>query len=248
MTVLTSDREARATVVFLVGGPGGNATPNLADEPILNGIANESNGQIRIIVPAYLGTDFRSMYPKSDFLAARSEISALIENEQRNGTKVCVVGASLGGYLAASLAKNHQKSKFLLINPVILKPSEFLSRMRMRPEGRIIGLRYWHVENAEWDGKSRGTPKYIADDAFWITFFGDYFNNDIIDFLDSSSTRIIYASGDPRIGVDKAEEIRKRNPDFYIKAVNSNDHVIESTVKFRPFVEEVNKWVGECLK
>jgi pimeloyl-ACP methyl ester carboxylesterase len=242
---------APLVLVHLVGGPGDSVfhDPKTSQLGRFNARIADEEGVISMI-PGYLGTSTRTLHPRPDIDPALEEISSLLRQlqQQRAAAPVCVIGASLGGYLAGALQRRFPQVPMLALNPLIQPVS------RMVAEGeRIEGKHLWYQEVREHELRD-GRAVFVRKEMVLVTdrisfFFGKHADDGLADMIGGGGRKltVAYSPADPRIGVDGIPDLAKRAPLVKIVPVNPVGHEVADVENFWAYRPVIEAFLQRCM-
>lgn len=116
----------RNRILYLDGGPFQGVNFDLLRNYTARYILEFISQEVEIVVPLHIGTTRVYIDGKADIAGAVDEIVSIAnENSDQN---VCLIGQSLGGYLAPIVAENLDDLSYLSINPLLQSPQQFYSK------------------------------------------------------------------------------------------------------------------------
>lgn len=242
---------APLVVVDLVGGPGGSVFPSLdGGEHSKFSVRRAADG-ILTISPGYMGTMTRSLYPRSDLPVAMEEIVHLLRDLQnrRSGRPICMVGGSLGGYLAIRLSRLFPDVEILAINPLLLSPRKARERT-LSVHGQHVKYYYSPVrKHALRDGRayfvSEENEPQVQIQRHFFEPDDDKGLSDLVDPAVKNVT-LVYSPADDRIGVEEVPRLRRRAPGIRFIETRPVGHKMGSVRNFWAYRPALTKFLEDC--
>lgn len=215
--------------LFLVGGPRDTVIGpwNSAFMKLLRTLASKSG---TIVVPAYYGTAYRSVYPRQDIEVAEEELLYFLRDQ---GNYSAVVGGSAGALLGYKLS-TRAALPALLISPTLPSISEsyrienadfIYGNFKQRSRSTSV-LAYRLLTD-------RATPVGILTDRVEVlnrAFFGSFYDKGLYDRVReahkrSDCIRFVFGARDGSSGLDeeKLAQLRRYHP---VEVVREMGHVV----------------------
>jgi hypothetical protein len=247
-------RNARLAIVSVIGGPSESIFYNDSDirtNEFLKLTAGYGNQGVVMLTPAYLGTSVRTLYPSPSFDPAVEELGSLISLVRSTApdTPICVIGASLGGYLAARVSRRFANVPVLAINPLITTPAAYSRAYRSNVGARadVFGreVRLYRLQPRAVFLRSGIEPITAMGEAF----YGNEFGHSLRDQLSTSRApfHIVYSAHDDRIGVSGIRAVSML-PNVRVTRVESAAHDISFVDDFRPFRRVLDEFIQRCAR
>lgn len=229
------------TIVYLFGGPYENLPAGLVARSTTNYLLAKWAPRATIVIPAYLGID-RVRADAGDATRARAEVDALVTKLERQG-RVCVIGFSLGGAIAAASVGRHPNTHFLLTAPLATSPARFVARAMA--QGRIA--RPITLVPSTHGGK----VITISSEKAYLDYFVGSENLELAALVGPgrhSNLRIAYAGGDiPVLRSDLQPLAPKLEPNAIRELPALVGHSIETpfaAANYRPLIDSS---LSQCL-
>jgi len=202
------------------------------------------------LYPGYLGTSTRTIYPDSDIGPALREIDSVVSRaiDVRRNAPVCVIGVSLGGYLAAHLKSAHPELPILALNPIMSSPA--VSR---ELEERVTGRRLFYRRIMKYrvtdDRLQRVGEDSVLIHDIYDNFFGTQADQSLADVLNGRRVgfHIAYSPGDEFIGLNEVPRLSDTLGPGALERTRSVPHNISSTSSFRAFRPAIDRFLDDCL-
>lgn len=230
-------------IVYVAGGPR-QFTIGLrhvgADEepyPLLPlALARETSSNL--IVPDYLGTAMRSLYPGTDLGAAADEIIALIQRVKQSvpNARVVVVGASAGSLVAMEVLSR------IRVPTVLVSPSPTsLSELLMSPTGTDIPINAAEMLVSFYAYTSAGERRRVTAtnlDQF-SAFAGEDFLKDLPQLIweipagNRHCLGIVHGDRDRRVKIELLQSVRDRFSHVPILTLTGVGHEPVTTAQAR---------------
>jgi alpha/beta hydrolase family protein len=242
---------APLVVVDLVGGPGGGVFPSLEYGEYRKFSLRRAADGILTITPSYMGTMTRSLYPRSDLPVAMKEIAHLLRDLQnrRAGRPICMVGGSLGGYLAIRLSRLFPDVEILAINPLLWSPRK-ARETTLSIHGQHVKYYYSPVRKHELrDGHAYFVREELETH---MEVFNRFFEPDddkgLSDLVDPAvkNVTLVYSPADDRIGVEEVPRLRRRAPGIRIIETRPVGHMMGSVRNFWAYRPALTKFLEDC--
>ena len=208
-----SELDGETAILYLPGGPYAGVSTNLDRDYLLRNIIIKNSRTSSIFIPQYLGTDRIIVGESPGLYQAQIEIEKMVKKLASDFKSVCIVGASLGGYIMAGIDISLNNVNYLAISPLLISPSEFQIRQKVqfeareRSEGAIDFLNLEGARNGAADGVMG--PLFIKSQykAEFRRYFGSEFLLSFEDRLRQfpKDLVIIIDPKDAQIGGEKAE-------------------------------------------
>lgn len=239
--VTTPTKRSSGTIVYLFGGPYENLPAGLVARATTNHLLARWGARAALIVPAYLGID-RIRTGAGDATRARAEVDALLTKLERRG-RVCVIGFSLGGAIAAASVGHHPKARFLLAAPLATSPARFVERAMVQGRtARPIAL----VPSAPG-----GKVMTLASDRAYLDYFAGSENRDVAALVGPgrhSNLRIAYAAGDiPVLRADLTQVATMLKPNGIRELPAAVGHSIEAPFAASSYRPLIDGFLSDCL-
>jgi len=242
---------APLVVVDLVGGPGGSVFPSLEDGEYSKFSVRRAADGIVTIVPGYMGTATRSLYPRSDLPAAMAEIAHLLRDLQnrRPGRAICMVGGSLGGYLAIRLSHLFPDVEILAINPLLWPPRK-ARETTLSVHGEHLKYYYSPVRKHELrNGRAhfvveKNEPQIQIQRHFFEPD-GEMGLSDLVDPAVKNVT-LVYSPADDRIGVEELPRLRQRAPGIRVIETRPVGHMMGTVRNFWAYRPALSQFLEKC--
>lgn len=242
----------RATMIYLLGGPYGRYFSGLENLHLLSRLMLHS-GNVETIVPLYIGNHATFVEDADNVTLATLQIEALLDqiDDSRGDRPVCVIGGSLGGYIAAGL-RPREGLELLLISPLVSTPSDFANRFLADGPSddvtrvlEIVSSRTWREGNFPRRGSRHVRVRSAAG---FINYFGSHRSRSLAQRLGVPRTdvRILYGSADTKIGLDAIGPVRDLVGAGRVVEVGPVGHEVEQVENYWAFEPHVSAFVQSC--
>lgn len=180
---LLPDKWNGEITIYIIGGPRGTIVRGEFENERRNYPFNIAHSfSRRVIIPEYLGTLYRSRYPKSDLESAANEIKELIKKllPYVPLNKITLVAHSAGGLLAIQVAKV-MPVRALLISPPLASLREISERPNLYgfKESALDHMRRFETQVTTGAGSEINNA--VAPDLTQVrAFAGEAFGKDLM--------------------------------------------------------------------
>ncbi len=242
---------ARATVVYVPGGPYVNPFAELNDTQMLNMIT--SDPRLRTVIPLYLGTYPLRVDGTDNFAIAQSQIAEFVATERQDWPDIglCLVGGSLGGYLLGTISLP-AGTPALLVSPLLESPQQAISRISEEEdfEDPVVQLRA--VSAVEWRTAAirpaSAAAQGVSRSSAFLTYFGGHKDVSLVDRASRSHANlmVIYGSHDRSIGLGSSQNLISALGQHRVQSVGQVGHHFERSESFWAFEPFVREFLAGC--
>lgn len=220
----------KVIIVFLVGGPRASVLSTKPEvERSLYEIAYARNFSAKVVIPEYLGTGLRSLYPRSDILPAAKEVGSLISALKLSypDHRIMLVTHSAGAYVGLAVLRQ-QRVETVLISPPIDSMRDMMLHL---DEHGFPGVSPKQMKQFGVLKDGRPIATEATEEQQAQAFAGAVFGQTLADQLRSlpprrlSCLKIVVGSQDPNIGVAGFNSLRREFPAVHTQWVNGLAHV-----------------------
>ena len=249
-----NEKEApRNIIVYLSGGPFGGVSTNIDKDYILRDIIHSYSNSSEIIVPQYFGLDRMTSVGNAGIDVAINEVNFLVEKASSQYANVCLIGASLGGYILAAAKVDSQNVHRLMVSPMIISPSELYERqlVEFAQRDKIEGEQKFERFEVLGDGNLRlryekvGSEKLVHSNAY-KAYFGGYWNKRLASLLRNrvNKTSVVVDITDRQIGGELAAQLQG----VILKASGEfENHLYFSQMNYPSYSRHIHEFTKGCL-
>jgi pimeloyl-ACP methyl ester carboxylesterase len=243
----------RLILLELVGGPGGSIYPRIERSELTRYLLRRANEGVITLSVAYFGTKERSLFPQSDLEPAMQEIAGLVSVLRRRypTSKVAVVGASLGGYLAVRLAGRLPDLPVLAISPLVAAPR---ARLRVDLLHNPYLTKFAYRPQRRYRLNAAGAV-FVKEELVPIVqalghFFGPDFDAPLSEVAEGNGDNltILYSPADNRIGVEAIPPLKIRLPRATFLEAGRAGHAVEDVENFHAYRANVAAFIDHQLE
>jgi hypothetical protein len=200
-------------------------------------------------MPIYLGINKEYYSIDGDIEIAKNQIQYLVD-QLPVGHKICMIGGSLGGYIAAQ--ERIGNGKMLLINPISDRPALIRDEL-------VANLKPYFITLSQTNaGVVQKRSTQLSAGEAYIRYFGQYKNATLPQLIEKNASdsamrpniKIIYAHHDMKSGIENRNILNILN-----KMIGNNNiidinpeakHEYGDTKNWIYYKEEIQKFVKDC--
>lgn len=224
------DQAPQRLMIYLAGGPR-HATTSLGVERfrvelVVSLAARDGTG---VLVPEYLGTRNRSLYPRADTGPAAEEVLGIADllRSSRPRAAVSLVAVSAGTYVALQSLRRRAVPTVFVVPPTA-SGREFLADTAgtdVLPNARGERVRFYRYRREHELEEATATIEEQLS-----AFLGRDFDRSLADLIGElpplrrGCLAIVYGTEDRRVRNERLAEVRRRFPSIPISAVEGMGH------------------------
>lgn len=232
------------TLIMVGGGPFTGSMPGLDRLFLTNHILHANNNISALLVPGYLGTDPVEMRPTGDIVQAEQEIRSLIDDRLAQGQHICVIGGSLGGYIAGALARHYPNVGFLLINPLIASPRSRIAAIEPTDTDPAQQVVIDRIDPA--NGRVRRITLPLRQAV--MDYFGPYRDRTLAAAIGGRAENItlLAAAHDDRVGIDAVARVASALEPENAHILERPTHAYEEAWNYQYYTAAVDNFLKRC--
>lgn len=233
LVIAPLQRRPKGTIVYLVGGPGGELVTHFLSHPSDYVPIKLVEAGFLVAIPGYSGTAYGSVYPKSDLPVAVRQITEYYVSFIRrlSNSSVTLLGGSAGAFPAYLVARKFSDVPAVLLSPPLSAPKQIVKRLKLNPASRGAYSRSIELPQRKVGQRlpALKRPVLVSEEARTASFFGLAYNLSLIDLFDKyplaeKRVSLLVGTKDSRIGIEKLTAFRKRYPAVDVRLLPEIDH------------------------